>query len=122
MPTCKIIYILTVSTYIATGHISVEIAVLSDHYEGSVPQSSTYYLLGSPVTLICHTQDASGSVNYLWSSTSSDFFAYNSTAMFNKKKMLSAADAGIHTCTVTDQLGNTGEARLEMMFSGTYIT
>ena len=109
--------IYTTVVLLSVGQITVEIAVLEQEH---FTQSSTYNL-GSSATLICHAQDAIGSVSYQWSSTSSDFFAYNSTAMFNKKRLLSAADAGIHTCTVTDDHGNTGEASLEMMFSGKLI-
>ena len=66
---------------LSVGQITVEIAVLEQEH---FTQSSTYNL-GSSATLICHAQDAIGSVSYQWSSTSSEFFAYNSTAMFNKK-------------------------------------
>jgi hypothetical protein len=57
-------------------------------------------------------------VSYQWSSTNTEFFAYNSTAMFNKKRLLSAADAGLHTCTVTDDHGSMGQANLDMAFEG----
>ena len=40
--------------------------------------------------------------------------------MFNKKRLLSSADAGIHTCTVTDAHGNSGQGTVEMKFDGSY--
>ena len=106
-----------------TGHglLEVEIAVLTDPGGGpSIP--SVDYNLGSTATLICHVENVTGPVSYHWSSTNTHFFAYNSTAMFNRKKLLSAADAGVHTCTVTDSQGNSGQASVPMMFEGIIFT
>ena len=99
------------------GPLEVEITVLTDPGGGpSIP--SIDYNLGSTATLICHAENVNGPVSYHWSSTNTHFFAYNSTAMFNRKRLLSAADAGVHTCTVTDSQGNSGQASLPMMFEG----
>ena len=97
--------------------LEVEIAVLTDP-GGGPSLLSIDYNLGSTATLICHVENVTGPVSYHWSSTSTHFFAYNSTAMFNRKRLLSAADAGVHTCTVTDSQGNSGQASLPMMFEG----
>ena len=99
--------------------MTVEIIVLNEAGNGSTSQEPCY-ILGSTVTLICYTPTATEPLSYLWTSTSKDFFAYNSTSMFNKKKLLSSADAGIHTCTVTDAHGNIGQATVEMKFDGSY--
>ena len=98
----------------ANGSFKVDIAVLTD--PGGSPSIDNY--LGSTTTVVCHVENTMGPVSYHWSSTNSNFFAYNSTAMFNRKRLLSAADAGVHTCTVTDAQGNTGQASLTMMFKG----
>ena len=98
--------------------ITAEISVLNEAGDRSTTQEP-HHILGSTATLICYTPTATGPLSYLWSSTSNDFFAYNSTSMFNKKRLLSSADAGIHTCTVTDAYGNSGQANMEMKFDGT---
>ena len=98
--------------------ITVEIIVLNEAGNRSTFQEPCY-ILGSTVTLICYTPTATEPLSYLWSSTSEDFFAHNSTSMFNKKRLLSSADAGIHTCTVTDAHGNSGQGTVEMKFNGT---
>ena len=104
----------TVFICTANGSLEVDISVLTD--PGGRP--STNYRLGSTATLICHVENVTGPVTYHWSSTSTAFFAYNSSAMFNRKRLLSAADAGVHTCTVTDAYGNSGRESLTMMFKG----
>ena len=38
--------------------------------------------------------------------------------MFNRKRLLSAGDAGLHMCTVSDSHGNFGQASLKMRFEG----
>ena len=110
----------TVTVYFFTGHspLEVEIAVLTDPGgDPSIPPSD--YSLGSTATLICRIENVTGPVSYNWSSTNANFFAQNSTAMFNRKRLLTAADAGVHTCTVTDFQGNSGQGSLAMMFEGT---
>lgn len=97
--------------------IVVEIVVLRD-LDGRISSQSPFYELGSGVTLVCYAHGATGPVSYQWSSTNEAFFAYNSTSMFNKKQLLSSADAGIHTCTVCDEYGGTAHAALEMKFDG----
>ena len=103
--------------FIAHGQLEVEIAVLTKSGgRPSTPPSD--YNLGSTATLVCYAEDPTGSVRYEWTSTSTDFFAYNSSAMFNRKRLLSAGDAGMHTCTVGDSQGNSGQATLKMIFEG----
>ena len=111
----ELLYVNYSAFYLVSIAITVEITVLSD--VGGTP--SLY--LGATATLVCHAQDTVGPLSYHWSSTSNDFFAYNSTAMFNKKTLLSAGDAGNHTCSVTDAHGNTGHATLEMKFEGSIL-
>lgn len=96
--------------------------VLTDSDDEITPQPP-YYDLPASVTLICHAQNATELelVSYQWSSTSEAFFAYNSTSIFNRKRLLSSADAGIHTCSVTDVFGNTGQGSVEMRFDGAFI-
>lgn len=100
--------------------IAVGIVVLKE-FGGRAISVSPYYVLGSGVTLVCYAQGTTGLVSYQWSSTSEAFFAYNSTSMFNKKQLLSSADAGIHTCSVSDESGSTAHAALEMKFNGNFF-
>ena len=113
MPQCCVQQLIL---FIAHGQLEVEIAVLTE--SGGRPSTLPSNYLGSTATLVCYAEDPTGLVSYEWSSTSTDFFAYNSSAMFNRKRLLSAGDAGMHTCTVRDSQGNSGQATLKMIFEG----
>ena len=82
--------------------------------------SPPLYRLGTSITLFCNVSCASGRVSYRWSSTAhgqSDF-TLNSTSVFNRKVLLTAADAGVYTCSAVDSTGNMGQASVEMRFHG----
>ena len=80
--------------------------------------SPPYYRPATSVTLTCHTHNATGSVTYQWSSTCTSCFASSSTAQSISDSILTSSDAGVHTCTVTDQDGNTGNGSTPMQLIG----
>ena len=82
--------------------------------------SPPYYRPATPVTIICNATEAVGSVYYQWSSTSSRSFASSSTRSDRvSTSQLKSYDAGVHTCTAFDGVGNTGSQSTEMQLVGT---
>ena len=57
-------------------------------------------------------------MSYRWSSTAQSDFTLNSTSVFNRKVVLTAADAGVYTCSAVDSTGNMGQDSVEMRFHG----
>ena len=84
--------------------------------------SPPYYRPASSVTLTCTVHDAIGTVQYQWTSTQNRAFVNwrNERRIF--QRLLTAYDAGLHTCTVTDEWGNTGTATTEMNLFGKYFS
>ena len=81
-----------------------------------------YYRPSTKVTLTCRAADTVGSVTYRWSSTCSSCFASRSSAQSISKSILTASDAGVHTCTATDSDGNTGSNSTEMQLIGMLLS
>ena len=77
-----------------------------------------YYRPASSVTFTCVTQGAAYPVSYHWSSTSTSSFVQSQIAQSITKNILTASDAGVHTCAVTDANGNTGQSSTEMKMFG----
>ena len=100
----------------------VDIVVLSDTPDGLFLPTPPLYRLATSVTLFCHVTGASEPVSYRWSSTSASLFTFNSTSVFNRKTILTSADAGMYTCFVNDPVGNTGQASIEIKFNGECCT
>lgn len=71
--------------------------------------SPPYYRPATSVTISCTTTEAIGQVRYKWSSTAINNFA-NISSSTNRisTNILKSSDAGIHTCTLYDGAGNTG--------------
>ena len=80
--------------------------------------SPPYYRPATSVTLACHAHNATGSVTYQWSSTCTSCFVSGRTAQSISDSILTSSDAGVHTCTVTDQDGNTGNTSTVMQLIG----
>ncbi len=79
------------------------------------------YRAATSVSLRCDAVGTTGSVNYQWSSTcGSSCFVSGSSQNVSRDKLWSY-DAGQHTCTVTDEVGNTGRATTEMNIIGMYL-
>ena len=86
-----------------------------DQYPDYAPPN---YRAASSVTLHCTTEGASGSVSYRWSSTCRSCFASSATSASISESMLRSRDRGVHTCTVTDSVGNTGSNSTTMNIVG----
>ena len=85
--------------------------------------SPPYYHPASSVTLTCVTHDPIDTVQYQWTSTQNRSFAHMKNGSSISQRLLTAHDAGIHTCTVTDHWGNAGTASTEMsLFSNKLLT
>ena len=76
------------------------------------------YRAASSVTLTCVVSGAAGSVAYRWSSTCRECFASKSSSSVVSENLLRSRDAGVHTCTVTDSLGNKANASTWMNIHG----
>ncbi len=76
------------------------------------------YRPATNVSLRCDAVGASGSVSYQWSSTcGSSCFVSGSSQTVSRDKLWSY-DAGQHTCVVTDGVGSTGNATIQMNIIG----
>ena len=84
--------------------------------------SPPYYRPASSVSLTCVAPtDAVGDISYLWFSTNTDSFVNGASEETVSQDILTAFDAGYHTCTVTDEVGNTGCAHTTMKLFGKLI-
>lgn len=77
-----------------------------------------YYRPATAVTLTCRSSDAIGSVKYQWTSTCQHCFARGSSQPSITTQILKSTDAGLHTCTITDDAGDTGSNSTEMKLIG----
>ena len=98
-------------------NVTIEITYSSP---GTYPvYSPPNYRAASNVTLKCVVSGYSGSISYHWTSTcSSCSFAYKRYSQTITKVSLKYFDAGVHTCSVTDGLGNTGSNSTTMKIVG----
>lgn len=77
------------------------------------------YLPGSALVLNCSVSNPIGPEMYLWSSTCMEnCFVQGQTENTIEKNILHSVDSGNHTCTVTDDVGNTGSATYEVRVTG----
>ena len=97
--------------------VNIEIDYTSpDDYPHYSPPN---YRTASSVTMRCVTSGTTGSVSYRWSSTcGSSCFASSSSSQNISKNCLIARDAGVHTCSVTDGVGNSGTNATTMRIVG----
>ena len=88
---------------------------LSDFHLPSPP----YYRPASSVSLTCVAPtDAVPPLTYHWSSTCSSCSVSENASSAITIDILRSSDAGVHTCTVTDAEGHTGQAHTEMRLFG----
>ena len=99
--------------------IAFPIAVMID----SIPDQGPIYSPGSTVILICTADGQFGPVTTNWTSTCSGncFVRQQSSQESVMKEVLHSVDSGDHTCTITDDVGNTGNSTIEMLVSGTCL-
>jgi len=77
------------------------------------------YPPGSALVLNCSVSNPIGPETYLWSSTCmGNCFVQGQTESTIEKNILHSVDSGNHTCTVTDDVGNTGSATYEVHVTG----
>ena len=87
-------------------------------------QSTGTGQVGTPYQLACHIGSSPTSsispVLYEWTSTCSGecFVLRQSGAATISTQYLKAVDAGTHTCTVTDSVGNQGSASVNVSATG----
>ena len=80
--------------------------------------------VGTSYQLTCQVDSTStppvGTVSYEWTSTcSGDCFVLRQSQAGNvTTQYLKAADAGTHTCTVTDSVGNSGSSSTTISTTG----
>ena len=99
-------------------NVTIEITYSSP---GTYPvYSPPNYRAASSVTLKCVASGYSGSISYHWTSTCSNCFASNSYSQTISDGILQYYDAGVHTCSVTDGLGNTGSNSTTMRIVGRF--
>ena len=101
-------------------NVTIEITYFSP---GTYPvYSPPNYRAASAVTLKCVASSYSGSISYHWTSTCSSIycFAYDSSSQTISDPLLRYYDAGVHTCSVTDGLGNTGSNSTTMWIVGRF--
>lgn len=80
---------------------------------------SPYYRPASSITLECIAHGVSDSVQYQWQSTSLQSFTQTSpTRSSRSQNRLTASDAGIHTCTITDSDGTMVSASTRISLYG----
>ena len=92
-----------------TFDIPVSITITSN----PMPMGSVYQAASS-VTLTCEIDDTGtfAPLTYQWISTClGDCFVRNQTSPVVSREGLRSIDAGSHTCTVTDDVGNRGSAQ-----------
>ena len=70
--------------------------------------SPPYYRPASSVSLTCMAHNAVGTVSYLWLSTNQESFVQEDRRKTISRDILTAFDAGNHTCIAKDELNNTG--------------
>ena len=78
------------------------------------------YAPGSSVQLMCSVDGPFPITVTRWNSTcTGDCFVLQQSAQQSiMKSILQATDAGNHTCTIIDDVGNTGSATVEVLVSG----
>ena len=84
--------------------------------------SPPYYRPASSVTLTCIARDGIGFILYQWRSTGNRSFVHGRNESSVSQKILTAFDAGVHTCTATDEWGNTAAITTEMSLFGNLYT
>lgn len=112
--TVNLICLSCCSTLLAGYPIPVTILNIND------PDQGTKYTPGSSVQLQCLADSRFAPVVTTWNSTcnGSCFVLQQTTQEVIMTDVLHSADSGNHSCTVTDDVGNTGHAMKEMHVVG----
>ena len=77
------------------------------------------YQAGSSVTLTCQAYGGYPPLTYNWNSTcDGNCFVLDEGTQSVQDSSLHSGDGGVHTCSVTDYVGCTGSATIQMTVSG----
>ena len=87
------------------------------------PDHGPVYAPGSSVQLMCSVDGPFPIAVTRWNSTCTGncFVLQQSAQQSIMKSILHATDSGNHTCTVIDDVGNTGSATIEVLVSGKFL-
>ena len=86
----------------------------------SIPSGGRYQV-GSPLALACQALGGYSPLSYSWNSTCSGLcFVAGAMSSTISRSVLHSADAGAHTCSVTDYIGHTGSDSIQIRLTGTY--
>ena len=85
----------------------------------STPENEAFtYPAGLSVTLTCNAEEGYQQPSYLWNSTCNNCLVHGQTTKSVILPILHSRDTGSHTCMVTDYIGHTGSATIEMRITG----
>ena len=89
----------------------------------TVTSNSTTYHIATSVTLTCRVSlEAVQPVSYQWSSScSGECSVAGQTDDTVTISLLRSIDSGTHTCTVTDNVGNTGNGSINFNVTGKFV-
>ena len=73
---------------------------------------------GSSISLSCASDGGQPPLSYLWNSTCSNCFALHQSTQMISKEVLHSRDTGVHTCTVSDYIGISGIASINLTVEG----
>ena len=89
-------------------------------FTGDALQPSNYRP-GSSLQLTCRVEGVTGYLRYRWTTTCTSSYCFVNnwyTSSSVSENILSYVDAGNHTCTVTDGVGNTGTSNATVNIKG----
>ena len=89
----------------------------------TVTSNNTMYHVATSVTLTCHVSlEAVQPVSYQWSSScSGECSVAGQTDDTVTISLLRSIDSGTYTCTVTDNVGNTGNGSINVNVTGKFV-
>ena len=94
-------------------------AVLQVNISSSPVSEAGVYQAGSSVTLTCQAYGGSLPLTYVWNSTcDGNCFVLEETTQSVTNSAVHSRDSGSHNCSVTDYVGHSGFAVLQMSISG----
>lgn len=117
------IYQVTFSYTLSFLHVVLKVSIsvqytTPDQYPNYSPP---HYRPASSVTLNCVVEGSTGTVRYRWSSSCQSCFASNGSSQTVSEAFLKSRDTGLHTCTVTDSVGNSGTSSEQMNVTGNSV-
>ena len=86
------------------------------------PDQGSDYTPGSTVQLVCSADGPFDITSTVWNSTCTGgcFVLQQTSQPLIMKDILHSTDSGNHTCTIIDDVGNSGSATVEIQVTGKY--